>query len=54
MGHKLLRSLVCDIKSQQWFAMLADETRDISNREQLALCLRYVTEISGSAVALPM
>ena len=44
MGHKLLRSLLCDIKSQQWFAMLADETRDISNREQLVLCLRYVTE----------
>ena len=24
--------------------MLADETRDISNREQLVLCLQYVTE----------
>ena len=44
MGHKLLRSLLCDIKSRQWFAMLADETRDIYNREQLVHCLRYATE----------
>ena len=44
MGHQILRSLLCDMKSQLWFAMLADETRDISNREQLVLCLRDVTE----------
>ena len=44
MGHKLLRLLLRDIKSRQWIAMLADETRDISNREQLVLCLRYITE----------
>ena len=44
MAHKVLRSLLSDIMSQQWFALLADETRDISNREQLVICLRYVTE----------
>ena len=44
ISHKLLRSLLRDIKSRQWFAMLADETRDISNRELLVICLRYFTE----------
>ena len=44
MGHKHIRWLLCDFKSRRWFAMVADETRDISNREQLVLCLRFVTE----------
>ncbi len=29
MGHRVLRSILCDIKSQQRFAMLADETCSI-------------------------
>ena len=44
MGHSLLRSILANILSQQWFALLADETRDISNREQLVLCIRWVSE----------
>ena len=40
---------------QHWFALLADETRDISNREQLVLCIRWVSdcyEISEDFVEL--
>ena len=41
--------------SQHWFALLADETRDISNREQLVLCIRWVSdsyEINEDVVGL--
>ena len=39
MGHNMLRSILSNMFSQHWFALLADETRDISNREQLVLCI---------------
>ena len=44
MAHKVLRSLLCDISSRKWYAIMADETRDISNREQLVLCIRSVSD----------
>lgn len=44
MGHSLLRSMLANILHQKWFALLADETRDVSNREQLVLCIRWVSE----------
>ncbi len=40
MAHTTLRSLLADINSSPWFSLMADETRDISNREQLVICLR--------------
>ena len=43
MAHKVLRSLLVMLP-QCWFSLLADETRDISNREQLVLCIRWVSE----------
>ena len=43
-GHKILRSLIFDVQSQCWFSLLADETRDTSNREQLVICLRWVAD----------
>ncbi|PVD25300.1 hypothetical protein C0Q70_15800 [Pomacea canaliculata] len=42
--HSTLRSVLADIRPANWFAILADETRDISNREQLVICIRWVTE----------
>ena len=39
MAHQLLRSLLADTLTQCWFSVLADETRDISNREQLVFVL---------------
>ncbi|XP_025107400.1 zinc finger MYM-type protein 1-like [Pomacea canaliculata] len=44
MAHSILRSVLADIRQANWFAILADETRDISNREQLVICIRWVTE----------
>ena len=44
MARKVLRSLLSEISSQSWFSLLADETRDISNREQLVLCVRWVSD----------
>ena len=44
MAHKVLRSLLSDISSRKWYAIMADETRDISNHEQLVLCIRSVSE----------
>lgn len=42
--HSILRSVLADIRPANWFAILADKTRDISNREQLVICIRWVTE----------
>ena len=42
MGHHLLLKLLCDIHDAIIFAVLADETRDITNQEQLAICIRWV------------
>ncbi len=44
MAHTALHSLLADVNSSPWFSLMADETRDISNREQLVICLRWVSE----------
>ncbi len=44
MANKVLFSLLSDIHKNRWFSILADETRDISNREQLTIPLRTVSE----------
>ena len=42
MGTSLLRQLLKRIREAVWFSVMADETRDISNHEQLAICIRWV------------
>ena len=44
MSKQLLRLLLINIKSRPFYAIIADETRDISGKEQLALSLRRVSE----------
>ena len=44
MAHKVLRELLEEIRKAPYFAIPADETRDISNREQLVICIRWVSE----------
>ena len=39
MAHQLLRSILEDIKSAKWLALIADETRVISGLEQFAVSL---------------
>ena len=43
MAHQMLRDLVNDIGSN-FFSIIADECTDISNKEQLSICLRWVDE----------
>lgn len=42
MAHKLLRGLLDEIKIVEWFAIIADETSDISHTEQLATFFCWV------------
>ena len=44
MGNQLLRTLLEDIREAGCFAIMADETRDISNVEQLVICIRWVDQ----------
>ncbi|XP_046845605.1 zinc finger MYM-type protein 1-like [Xenia sp. Carnegie-2017] len=44
MGNAVLRSIVADIrKESQLFSLFADESRDISNKEQLKCVLRWIS-----------
>lgn len=42
IGHQLLRQLVSDIHSAGYFSIIADETRDLSGKEQLCLCIHGI------------
>ena len=42
MGNTLLRQHLTNIHAVRWFSIIADETRDISNNEQLAIVVRWV------------
>ena len=42
MAHQFLRNILTDVKSAKWFALIADETRDISGLEQFPVSLRWV------------
>ncbi len=42
MAHQLLRGLLHEIREAGWFALIADETRDISGAEQLSISIRWV------------
>ena len=42
MGLTVLRCLLNDIKEVQWFSIIADEATDLSHKEQLTLCVRWV------------
>ena len=42
MGNTLLRKLLTDIRAAKMFSVMADETRDISNDEQMSIVIRWV------------
>ena len=44
LGRSVLRSVVADIKSREYFAIMVDETCDISIRGQLIFCIRTVNK----------
>ena len=45
MGNTVLRKLLGKIREVQWYSIMADETRDISGNEQLAITIRWVNEM---------
>lgn len=42
MGNTLLRQLLTKIRAVKWFSVMANETRDVSNNEQLTIVIRWV------------
>ena len=42
MGLTVLRNLLADIREAEWFSVIVDEATDVSNKEQLVLCIRWV------------
>ena len=49
LGSELQQKLVHECNNAKFFGFIADEATDCSNKEQISLCLRYVTqcEIDG-------
>ena len=44
MAHTVLRGIATDIRSATFFTLMADEVTDVSNKEQVAVCLRCVDD----------
>ena len=44
MSQHVLRQLVDDITKSQFFAIMCDEYTDLSNKEQLSFCVRWVDQ----------
>ena len=42
MAHHLLHELLTDIKAAEHFALIGNETRDVSGKEQFAISVRWV------------
>lgn len=40
MSNSVLRTIVREIETAKWFSIMVDETTDISNQEQAAICIR--------------
>lgn len=44
LGDEVLRDVIKDVSSGKYFALIADESRDISGHEQFSISLRHVSE----------
>ena len=44
MGLKLMRNVAANIRSAKFYTIMADETADVSNTEQLVICIRWVDD----------
>lgn len=45
MSQILVRGISEDIRNSLYYALMADETTDVSNREQLVICIRWIDEL---------
>ena len=44
MGLSLLRKLLSDTRSAEFFSIIADEATDVSHKEQMTVCIRWFDE----------
>ena len=44
MAHQILQTITTDLQSSPFLTIMADETTDASNSEQVTIILRRVTE----------
>jgi len=44
MSHSIIRTVIANIQRAQYFAVIADESTDISSKNQLSVSLRWVDE----------
>ena len=42
MAMQLLRKIASQIRGADCFSIMADETTDVSNQEQVVICIRWV------------
>jgi len=43
MGQTVLRSILDDVRTSKFFGLIADESKDVSNKEQLTCVIRWVS-----------
>jgi hypothetical protein len=45
MAHQVLRSIILGVKNSSfsYFSLIVDETKDVSTKEQVSICLRSVS-----------
>ena len=44
MANTLLREVLNDVRKSKWYSIMADESRDISNKEQMVFIIRWLSE----------
>jgi len=45
MAHAVIRKIVADVHGTQYYAVIADESTDISGKQQLSVTLRWVDDV---------
>ena len=45
MGRTVLQQLLVEIRKAGWFSLIADETTDVSHKEQLCIAIRWVDNL---------
>jgi hypothetical protein len=45
LSHAVLRDIVKDINNSPYFSIIVDETTDCSKKEQVSICMRYVSDL---------
>jgi hypothetical protein len=44
MGLEVLRNIASSLHTSQFYSIMADETADVSNKEQVVICIRWVDD----------